>query len=88
MCPVPLEATVISALVPGKLAATPTVFARRFIPNWLVPIVGEACAAMAGIVFEPDVIVGPLTVITYPLMALVLAAICEVAVEVAVGENN
>lgn len=43
---------------------------------------------IAGIVLPPDVSVAPLTVITYPEVALVLAAICDVAVAVAVGEKS
>jgi hypothetical protein len=39
-------------------------------------------------VFEPEVSVGPLTVIAKPAPALVEAAICEVVVAVSVGENN
>jgi hypothetical protein len=43
---------------------------------------------MAVTVLDPDVKVAPLTVMEYPLSALVEAAICEVAVAVSAGENN
>jgi hypothetical protein len=78
----------MSALAPGNEAAAVTVFARRFIPNSLVPTFGVPCVALPGIVLAPDVSVGPFTVITYPVAAFVLAAICEVAVAVSVGLNN
>jgi hypothetical protein len=43
---------------------------------------------MAVTVLDPEVKVAPLTVILKPEPALVEAAICDVAVDVAVGENN
>ena len=65
------------------------VFATKFIPNCPEPIeLVAGVAPMAGIVFDPAVSVGPETVIAYPERALVEAASCELAVAVAVGENN
>jgi hypothetical protein len=64
------------------------VFAFRFNPNWLVPRTPVAGELMAGIVLEPDVSVGPATVILYPKVAFVDAAICDVAVAVSVGEKS
>jgi hypothetical protein len=43
---------------------------------------------MAAMVFDPDVSVGPSTVMLYPLVAFVEAAICEVAVAVSDGEKS
>src|SRR6185312_11218506 len=42
------------------------VLARRFRPNWLRPRTPRAWAAIAVIVFAPEVRVGPLTVTLYP----------------------
>jgi hypothetical protein len=64
-----------SALVPGKLAAVRVVFAIRFMPNCAVPRTLAPAAAMPAMVFEPEVRVVPFTVIAYPELAFVLAAI-------------
>jgi hypothetical protein len=47
-----------------------------------------AAEFMPVIEFEPDVSVGPFTVILYPDPALVEAAIWEVVMDVSVGENR
>ena len=46
-------------------------FARRFNPNWFVPLLDTSTELMAGIVFIPDVRVVPLTVTEYPKSAFV-----------------
>lgn len=56
--------------------------ALRLIPNWLEFCVDVALEARAVIVFAPDVRVLPLTLITYPLVALVDALIVDVLLPV------
>jgi hypothetical protein len=64
------------------------VLAFKLRPNWLKPWTPAVDTFIAVIVFEPEVSVGPLTVIEYPLPALVDAAICDSVVAVSVGENS
>lgn len=66
---------------PPPLTFEPTdgvVFAFRLMPNWLVPWLLAVWLASAVIVFSPDVSVAPLTVIEYPLAALVAADMVDV----------
>jgi len=65
------------------------VFALRFRPNCGVPrVLAAAVPPMPVIVLEPEVRVVPLTVIIYPVVAFVEAAICEDAIAVSVGEKS
>ena len=64
------------------------VLARKFRPNWLVPFVPVVAELIAAMVFEPEVNVGPATVMLYPEAAFVDAAICDVAVAVSTGEKS
>lgn len=62
-----MDAAAMSALiygetVPGKLVAAAEVSARRFIPNWGMFLVLDPAVVIAVIVFAPEVMVAPLTV--------------------------
>ena len=61
--------------LPAATVDVAVVLSFRFIPNWLVPRIPGPALAIAGIVFDPEVRVGPATVILKPLVALVEAAI-------------
>jgi hypothetical protein len=67
------------------------VLAFKFVPNWLIPCTPRSpvpVVVIPVIVFDPEVSVGPLIVMTYPDPAFVEAAIFDVAVAVSVGENS
>jgi hypothetical protein len=68
----------------GLVPIDGVVLETRLIPNWLDACVDGTDDDIAAIVFAPDVSVVPLTVIIYPLPALVVAPICDVAAPVLV----
>jgi hypothetical protein len=78
----------VGVAVPAPCGSVPTfgvALSRKFKPNWLLPCVEAVWAASAVIVLEPEVSVVPLTVILYPLPALVEIPICDVPLPVVLG---